>query len=140
MAHTGILKRLFSDKGYGFIHNESDERDVFVHFSELRWFSKEDLTEGTEVAFDIEQQSGRTKAINVTPRESQAGAWAWAGELSSSDHLVPWVPGHSTEPPRASAAWERTAASAVSCQCVIYSRCHSVPYQSDHLSISTHQL
>eukprot|EP00439_Symbiodinium_sp_Y106_P017259 s1516_g2.t1 len=108
MAHTGILKRLFSDKGYGFIHNESDERDVFVHFSELRWFSKEDLTEGTEVAFDIEQQSGRTKAINVTPRESQAGAWAWAGELSSSDHLVPWVPGHSTEPPRASAAWERT--------------------------------
>ncbi|CAE7517802.1 csp [Symbiodinium sp. CCMP2456] len=107
MAHTGILKRLFSDKGYCFVHSESDERDVFVHFSGLRWLCREDMTDGAEVAFDIgeDPRSGRTKAINLRKR------WAWGSALGTGEQSSDWVPGHITEPRRASAsAWERTPA------------------------------
>ncbi|CAE7398703.1 ycf45 [Symbiodinium sp. CCMP2456] len=105
MAHTGFVKRLFSDRRYGFIHSspwDSDGSDVYFHFSELDY--GEHVAEGTQVAFDLEEDpwSGRIKAVNVTQRQSRA----WGSEERGQ-----WPSGEPSHSGRASAsAWERTPA------------------------------
>ena len=70
-------------------HSESDERDAFVHFSELCWFSREDMTEGAEVAVDIgeDPRSGRTEAMNVSAEPGPPASKALTGSLATSRNL-----------------------------------------------------
>ena len=53
----------FNDTGgYGFIATEDSEEDVFFHMEDV---GGEDLTEGTELEFDIEQAPKGPRATNV---------------------------------------------------------------------------
>ena len=48
--------------GYGFIEADGQDDDVFFHMEDV---GGEDLTEGTELEFDIEQAPTGPRATNV---------------------------------------------------------------------------
>ncbi len=53
----------FNDTGgYGFITTDDSDEDVFFHMEDV---GGEDLTEGTEIDFDIEQAPKGPRATNV---------------------------------------------------------------------------
>ena len=53
----------FNDTGgYGFIETEDSEEDVFFHMEDV---GGSDLTEGTEVEFEIEQADKGPRATNL---------------------------------------------------------------------------
>jgi len=53
----------FNDTGgYGFIETEDADEDVFFHMEDV---GGEDLTEGTELEFEIEQAPKGPRATNV---------------------------------------------------------------------------
>ncbi|MFB6181495.1 MAG: cold-shock protein [Candidatus Magasanikbacteria bacterium] len=64
---TGIIAKL-TDRGYGFIGQgeEDEEDDIFFHASELEGVEFEDLSEGDEVEFEVEDTDKGKSAINVT--------------------------------------------------------------------------
>ncbi|MBK9053740.1 MAG: cold shock domain-containing protein [Chloroflexi bacterium] len=57
---TGTVKWFSNDKGYGFIAREDDaDRDVFVHYKEIRGNGFRSLQEGQRVEFTLgEGQKG----------------------------------------------------------------------------------
>ena len=66
--NKGIVKWFNAQKGYGFITNEADGKDVFVHFSGINVDGYKTLDEGAAVTFDIEvdDAKGKERAVNVT--------------------------------------------------------------------------
>ena len=63
---TGKVKWIKSDKGYGFITIEGDNKDVFVHFSAINATGFKTLEEGQTVEFDIVEGERGPQATNVT--------------------------------------------------------------------------
>ena len=51
----GVIKRLVSDKGYGFVKPENGGGDIFFHLSSVLDYQWEDLQEGMRVEFETEQ-------------------------------------------------------------------------------------
>jgi len=58
----GTVKWFSSEKGYGFIAPNDGSDDVFVHHSEV---PGEDLRDGEEVQFNVEQTPKGLSATNV---------------------------------------------------------------------------
>ena len=58
----GTIKFFNSQKGYGFIAQDSGGPDVFVHISALERAGMRGLVEGQKVTFDIETDRRRGKA------------------------------------------------------------------------------
>ena len=50
----GIVKTK-TDKGYGFISREGEEKDLFFHSNDLEGVSFDELQEGAEVTFVVEE-------------------------------------------------------------------------------------
>ena len=65
--NTGKVKWFDSKKGYGFILGD-DERDVFVHYSNILMGGFKALVEGQAVGYDVEPVEKGLKAINVVIR------------------------------------------------------------------------
>jgi len=63
--HTGKIKKIVGDRGFGFI-NDTDGREVFFHQSSLIDVKFSDITEGQEVQFEIEKTAKGPRAINVS--------------------------------------------------------------------------
>jgi len=61
----GVIKRL-TDKGFGFIAIENEEKDYFFHATELQNVEFNDLREGDAVEFEIAQGDKGPQAINVS--------------------------------------------------------------------------
>lgn len=73
---TGKIKRLFSDRPYGFISGDNGE-DYFFHESEIVTDAPEvELTEGQEVEFETalnqHDKKGRLCAVRVTVKGAKA--------------------------------------------------------------------
>ena len=67
--NNGTVKWFNAQKGYGFITNEGNGEDVFVHFSAINTDGYKTLEEGQKVTFEIEQDpknSQKLRAANVT--------------------------------------------------------------------------
>lgn len=62
--HTGKIKKLVQERGFGFI-NDTDGREVFFHQSSVIDVSFDSLKEGQEVEFEIEKSPKGPRAINV---------------------------------------------------------------------------
>ena len=66
--NTGVVKWFNSSKGYGFITNDANSEDVFVHFSAIQVDGFKTLEEGQKVTFDVEsdpKDSRKLRAVNV---------------------------------------------------------------------------
>jgi len=64
--HTGKIKKLVRDRGFGFI-SDTDGREVFFHQSALVETVFTALQEDQAVEFDIEKSDKGPRAINVKP-------------------------------------------------------------------------
>jgi CspA family cold shock protein len=62
--HTGKVKKVVSERGFGFI-NDTDGSEVFFHQSSLVDVKFTDITEGQSVEFDVEKSEKGPRAINV---------------------------------------------------------------------------
>lgn len=67
---SGVIKKLVTDKGFGFIRPEKAGPDIFFHCSALEDKSQFDaLKEGQKVSYDeTTGQGGKPRAENVVVR------------------------------------------------------------------------
>ena len=63
--NEGKVKWFDSKKGYGFVSNISDDKDYFVHFSEIQTDGFKTLEEGQKVEFEIGEGTKGPVAKNV---------------------------------------------------------------------------
>ena len=61
----GTINRL-TDRGFGFIGREGEEKDLFFHSSELQNVEFNDLQEGDAVTFDVTDSPKGLSATNVS--------------------------------------------------------------------------
>ncbi len=59
----GTVKFFNLQKGFGFITQDNEDKDVFVHSSGI--VPGTEITEGDRVSFDIEESDRGPKATNV---------------------------------------------------------------------------
>ena len=64
--NKGTVKWFNEEKGFGFITNESNGEDVFVHFSGIVSEGFKSLAEGQKVSFEITKGNRGMQATNVT--------------------------------------------------------------------------
>ena len=61
---NGIVKTK-TDKGYGFISRDGEEKDLFFHSSDLEGVTFDELQEGASVTFDLVEGDKGPSAKNV---------------------------------------------------------------------------
>ena len=61
----GKVKWFDAKKGYGFITDDKSEKDVFLHVSALEKSKLRILRENQKIQFEIKEEKGRLKAINL---------------------------------------------------------------------------
>ena len=61
----GTIARL-TDRGFGFISREGEEKDLFFHSNELQGVEFNDLREGDQVEFEVSESPKGPNATNVT--------------------------------------------------------------------------
>jgi CspA family cold shock protein len=61
---NGVIKKK-TDKGFGFISVEGQEKDLFFHSKSLVGVSFEELNEGDSVSFEVEDSPKGKNAVNV---------------------------------------------------------------------------
>ena len=64
--NKGTVKWFNGTKGFGFITDESNGNDVFVHFSGIVTDGFKTLDEGQRVSFDVTRGDRGMQAVNVT--------------------------------------------------------------------------
>ena len=60
----GTIKKL-TDKGFGFIDVDGEEKDLFFHSNELQGVSYNELKEGDRVSFEKADSPKGENAVNV---------------------------------------------------------------------------
>ncbi len=60
----GTIVRL-TDRGFGFIAREGQEKDLFFHANELKNVQFNDLKEGDKVTFEVVESPKGPSAVNV---------------------------------------------------------------------------
>jgi len=61
---NGVIKKK-TDKGFGFITVEGQEKDLFFHSKSLVGVTFDELSEGDQVTFDMEDSPKGPNAVNV---------------------------------------------------------------------------
>jgi CspA family cold shock protein len=61
---TGVIKKK-TDKGFGFITVQGQEKDLFFHSKSLVGVTFDELNEGDTVSFDVEDSPKGPNAVNV---------------------------------------------------------------------------
>lgn len=62
---TGTIARL-TDKGFGFIKIEGQEKDLFFHSNELVGVSFDELREGDTLSFEVGESPKGPNAVKVS--------------------------------------------------------------------------
>ena len=85
----GVIAKLISEKGVGFIKPCDEGGDVFFHYSALVGIPFEQLTEGQAVSFDIDRVAGtrnRRRAEKVEPCDTKLLGRTSEGEPLAARH------------------------------------------------------
>ena len=64
---TGTVKWFDARKGFGFIVPDEDDKDLFVHHSDIKTTGYASLDEGQKVEYEIGEGQKGPCATNVTP-------------------------------------------------------------------------
>ena len=64
MQETGTVAKK-TEKGFGFIKRDGQEKDLFFHSNELRNVSFDELQEGDKVSFEVGDSPKGPNALNV---------------------------------------------------------------------------
>ena len=81
----GTIKKL-TDKNFGFISQEGEEKDLFFHASQLDGVEFSELQEGDNVTFEVEDSEKGPRAANVQlSSEGDAGSDDAASDDDASD-------------------------------------------------------
>jgi len=62
---TGIVKYFSMDSKYGFIIDDEQKKDVFVHLNDLKQSGINELIKGDKVKFELKNKGGRNYASNI---------------------------------------------------------------------------
>jgi CspA family cold shock protein len=62
---TGVVKWFNENKGYGFIRQDSDGRDVYVHYKDIEGEGFRTLSEGDRVEYDAVGSAEGVRAAGV---------------------------------------------------------------------------
>ena len=62
---NGTIKKLVTEKGFGFISVEGQEKDLFFHSKSLVGVTFDELQEGDALTFDVEDSEKGKNAVNV---------------------------------------------------------------------------
>lgn len=62
--HTGKIKKVVRERGFGFI-SDTDGRELFFHQSSLQEITFDQLNEEQEVEFEVEKSPKGPRAINI---------------------------------------------------------------------------
>ena len=62
----GTIKKLVSDRGFGFIAREGEDKDLFFHSTSLVGVDFKDLKEGDAVQFEVSESPKGANATNVS--------------------------------------------------------------------------
>jgi len=62
----GTIKKIVTDKGFGFIIVDGEEKDLFFHSNELKGISFLELKEGDRVSFEKADSPKGPNAVNVS--------------------------------------------------------------------------
>lgn len=62
----GTIARLVSERGFGFIHRDGQDKDLFFHSTELQGVEFKDLREGDQVQFEVSESPKGPNAIKVS--------------------------------------------------------------------------
>ena len=68
---TGSVKWFNDAKGYGFIVQDGNDKDIFVHYTAIRSDGFKTLAEGQKVEFELVEGPKGLQATNVMPQMSQ---------------------------------------------------------------------
>ena len=61
----GKVKWFNVRKGYGFITDDKSEKDIFLHVSALEKSKLRVLRENQKIQFEIKEEKGKLKAVNL---------------------------------------------------------------------------
>ena len=64
-SKTGKIKWFNPKKGYGFVDQDDDEKDMFLHITALQKANISVLNEGDKISYDVEEENGRQSAVNI---------------------------------------------------------------------------
>ena len=64
-SKTGKVKWFNPDKGYGFVDQDDDEKDMFLHITALQNANISILNEGDKISYDVEEENGKQSATNL---------------------------------------------------------------------------
>ncbi len=64
-SKTGKVKWFNPKKGYGFIDQDDDDKDMFLHITALQKANISVLNEGDKISYDVEDENGRQSAVNI---------------------------------------------------------------------------
>ena len=62
---TGVVKYFSMSSKYGFIINDEDKKDVFVHLNELKRACINELIKGDKVRFELKTKDSQKYASNI---------------------------------------------------------------------------
>lgn len=68
--HQGKVKWFNNAKGYGFIIEEGESEDLFVHFSSIQMEGYKTLKAGQRVEFEKQPSDKGIHAVNIIPHET----------------------------------------------------------------------
>ena len=81
---TGVIKTL-TDKGFGFIAPAGEDKDIFFHANSLVNIDFDQLQQGDNVSFEVEETDKGMNATNVNLLEDAPAPAATASDDTASD-------------------------------------------------------